>query len=72
MMHIDSLICFQTKDVEKNIITLQFPSILLPYLRSTLTSILANAGFGSVVLPLINLVEVAKGAQKELEIIYID
>ena len=60
------------KDVEMNLIKLHLPSILLPYARSTITSILANAGFGSVILPLINLHEVAKNSEKELDIQVID
>ena len=59
--------------LEKNVIKIQFPALLLPYARSAITSILANAGFGvPVVLPLINMHEVAKSIQGELEIIIID
>lgn len=43
------------KDMMERIVKTQLPAILLPYLRSTLTVILANSGFGTIILPLINL-----------------
>ncbi len=48
------------KETEENLVKLQIPAILLPYARATLSSLLANAGFGSVVLPLINVHKIAK------------
>ena len=60
------------KKIEMNILKLQLPSLLLPYVRSAITSILANAGFGSVVLPLVNMQEIAKNAEHELDIQIID
>jgi preprotein translocase subunit SecB len=59
------------KEIEISLLKSQLPAILLPYVRSTMTSILANAGFGSIIFPLINMHEVAKGI-KELDIQYID
>jgi len=52
---------------EQNLVTQQIPAILFPYVRATLSSLLANAGFGSVVLPLINIHEVAKKAKLEIK-----
>ena len=60
------------KEVELNILKIQLPSLLLPYVRSAITSILANAGFGSVILPLVNMHEVAKRCKDELEVHEID
>ncbi len=50
----------------------QFPQILLPYLRSTITMIMSSSGFGSVILPLINMQAVAQNQPEDLEIQYID
>lgn len=60
------------KEVEMNIVKLQFPTLLLPYARSAMTSILADAGFGSVVLPLVNMHEIAKRIENELTLQIID
>lgn len=43
------------KELMEKIVKTNLPAIMLPYLRSTLTVILANAGFGTIILPLINL-----------------
>lgn len=56
---------FTTDDVSdmslvESIVKIQFPTILFPYLRSTITSFFANAGFGTFIFPLINVVELAK------------
>ena len=56
------------KDVELNLVKLQIPAILLPYVRVAITSILANAGFGSVMLPLINLHQLPDETKKEIKI----
>ena len=50
--------------VEENLVKHQGPALLFPYVRSTITSVLANAGFGSVIFPLMNLYEFSK---KQLE-----
>lgn len=47
---------------------IQAPALLLPYLRGTITSFLANAGFGSWVFPLINIHKVAEEQLKDVEI----
>lgn len=48
------------KNIEEDLVKIQIPAILLPYARATLSSLLANAGFGSVVLPLINVHKLAQ------------
>ncbi len=53
--------------IEQNLVTLQIPAILFPYVRATLSSLLANAGLGSVILPLINIHEVAKKANLKIK-----
>jgi preprotein translocase subunit SecB len=45
---------------EENMARINIPAILLPYLRSAITTILSQAGFGTIVLPLINIYEIAK------------
>jgi preprotein translocase subunit SecB len=47
---------------EEALVKCQMPAILMPYLRSVITSYLANAGFGSVLLPLVNVNKLAKMA----------
>jgi len=42
-------------DLEEHMVKETIPSILLGYLRSTISSTFANAGFGSVIIPLINI-----------------
>lgn len=56
-------------EVENKIAKIQFPAILFPYLRAAITNILASAGFGSVVLPLININALAEDQLKDVEII---
>jgi preprotein translocase subunit SecB len=48
------------KHLEENMVRFNIPAILMPYIRSAITSILAQAGFGTIVLPLINVYEIAK------------
>jgi preprotein translocase subunit SecB len=36
------------------------PAILMPHLRATMTTVLSNAGFGTVLFPLVNIYELAK------------
>lgn len=58
------------KEIEENLVKIQIPMLLLPYLRGAATSIFAHSGIGSVIFPLINLHELAKGANlaiKEIE-----
>lgn len=42
-------------DKEKTFVVSHAPAIILPYIRSALTNLFASAGYGCVVLPLINL-----------------
>jgi hypothetical protein len=60
------------KDLEDRLVKLQGPAILLPYVRATILSLLATSGFGSAMIPLINMNEVAKTALKETEIEIVD
>lgn len=57
---------------ERMIVKYQFPSILLPYLRSAITNILGSAGFGSLICPLINIYKLAEQKDKEQEIKIVD
>ncbi|MEK7880826.1 MAG: protein-export chaperone SecB, partial [Deltaproteobacteria bacterium] len=50
------------KAIEESLVKIQIPALLFPYLRSAITSILAHAGLGSVLFPLINIQELAKNA----------
>lgn len=50
------------KNIEENLVKNQIPAILFPYLRSAITSISAHAGIGTILLPLLNIQELAKNA----------
>ncbi len=56
-----------SSDVEENMVKHNIPAILMPYLRATVTSFLANAGWPSMILPLINMHELSKNAELEIE-----
>lgn len=56
------------RDIEESLVRVQIPALLLPYLRATITSVLASAGFGTVILPLINIHAAAKDALSKVEI----
>ncbi len=45
------------KATEESMIKTNVPAILMPYLRATMTNILSNAGFGTILFPLINMYE---------------
>lgn len=45
-------------DLEKKFVTISAPAILFPFMRAACSSILASAGFGSVIMPLINMYKV--------------
>ena len=49
-----------SQEREAILVKKQIPAILLPYMRGSISSFLANAGFGSIVLPLINMNAVAE------------
>lgn len=53
---------------EKDIVRIQFPSLLLPYLRSSITGLIANAGLGTFIFPLINIRDAIKSSMKAVEI----
>ncbi|KJR43273.1 preprotein translocase subunit SecB [Candidatus Magnetoovum chiemensis] len=50
------------KATEENLVKLQIPMLLFPYLRAAITSIFASCGVGPMILPLINVHELAKDA----------
>ncbi|MCD6527017.1 MAG: protein-export chaperone SecB [Desulfuromonas sp.] len=56
------------EESEQRLAKLQIPALLFPYLRAAVTSMLANAGFGSVMLPLINLHAAASKEDIEIQI----
>ena len=56
------------KELEEQLVKIQGPSILFPYLRSTITSYSANAGFRPVILPLINVNQMAENALQDVKI----
>ena len=58
----------QSKELEERLVKIQGPSLLLPYLRAAITSYFANAGFGLVILPLINIHKLAENCLKDVEI----
>jgi len=53
------------------LVKVQFPSILLPYLRAAITSVFAHAGFGSILIPLVNIHQLAADSLSGIEIIKI-
>ncbi len=55
-------------EIEKNLVRIQIPALLFPYVRATISSIFSNAGFGAVVLPLINIQEMAKELTKDFKV----
>lgn len=57
---------------EQSLVKNQIPSLLMPLLRSSIMSFLANAGFGSVIIPLINIHEMAKKTLSDIEVAVID
>jgi preprotein translocase subunit SecB len=57
---------------KENIVRIQFPALLLPFVRSAVSNLFANAGFGSFIFPLFNIHEVAKQSIGELEIKVLD
>lgn len=58
-----------SKDAEENLVRLQIPALLLPYLRPAVTSLLLNAGFPGVVFPLINVHALAANAGNKIAIV---
>ena len=62
----------EDKVLEEKVIKIQAPSLLLPYLRSTITSYFANAGYGPIIFPLINVHKMAEEAMADFQIKIID
>lgn len=56
-----------SSQIEEHMVRHIMPAILMPYLRAAATSFLANAGWPGVFLPLINMYEMAKNADLEIE-----
>lgn len=54
----------------EDLIKYQMPALLLPFLRATITSFFASAGYGSFIFPLINVFQMAQ--EKEITIKYIE
>jgi preprotein translocase subunit SecB len=48
------------KSVEENFARINLPALLMPYIRAAITNILSQAGFGTVLFPLINVYELTK------------
>jgi preprotein translocase subunit SecB len=55
-------------ETEKNLVRVQIPAVLFPFVRSAISSLTINAGFPGVILPLINVQELAKQAGDEIQI----
>lgn len=58
-----------SKEVEEQIVKNHFPVLLLPYLRSTISSLLANAGIVPFIFPLINLHKLAENTDISIKVI---
>jgi hypothetical protein len=47
----------------ENLVKIQIPTLLFPYVRSAISSIFSNSGFVPMIFPLINVQELAKNAK---------
>ena len=56
------------KEFEEKFAKIQIPALLSPYLRAAITSTFSSAGFGSIVLPLLNFNALAEAQMKDVEI----
>ena len=54
------------KHQEEYIVKATIPSILLGYLRSTISLTFATSGFGSIIIPLINISNLVKSADVKI------
>ncbi|GAB6035737.1 hypothetical protein JCM15519_02960 [Fundidesulfovibrio butyratiphilus] len=61
-----------TEEQEQSLVKNQIPAILMPFLRAAVMSFLASSGFGSVVLPLINVHEIAKHKLTNVDVELLD
>jgi len=57
-----------TPEMEKSLATIQIPAILMPYGRTALTSVFATSGLPGIILPLINVQELARNAGDQIQI----
>ncbi len=55
-------------DTEKNLVRIQIPAVLFPFLRSAISALTINAGFPGVIIPLTNVQEIAKQAGEKIQI----
>jgi preprotein translocase subunit SecB len=55
-------------ELEKNLVRVQIPAVLFPFVRSAIASLTINAGFPGVILPLINVQELAKDAGDKIQV----
>lgn len=55
-------------EVEEKIVKYHLPTILFPYLRGTVSTFVANSGFGSLVFPLVNINKIADDLLKEIPV----
>lgn len=60
------------KDDEKKMIKSVVPSVLMPYMRAAVSGYCAAAGFGTVTIPLVNMVEMSATALNDVEIQEVD
>lgn len=60
------------KELELRLVKNQIPAILMPYLRSAITGFLASAGYGTIILPLININALAERDLKDVDILEIN
>jgi preprotein translocase subunit SecB len=56
-------------EMEKKFVRSHLPTLVMPYVRATMTSLLANAGIGIHIFPLVNMHEIASKTLKDEEII---
>ncbi len=61
-----------SNDLKLKLIKAQAVAILLPYLRGTVTTFVANSGFGTFIFPLINVQNMAETCLKDLDITVIE
>jgi preprotein translocase subunit SecB len=57
-----------SEEIELNLVRIQAPALLMPYVRGAASSILALSGFGAVPFPLINIHELARKALSEISV----
>jgi preprotein translocase subunit SecB len=56
------------EETEQTLVRLQIPTILFPYLRAAVSTLLVSAGFPGIVLPLINVPELVRQTGDKIEI----